>query len=274
MSKKKYFRADPVLVNEPNVAANKARMIKTARLARRVLQVLAASLALSFTWLKFHGLNFAPLLGDLSASFLLRVTLALYYFSWVSGMASDADAQEVIYVEPPDRNRVITMLALVTVGVAIPFGLLCYVQSYKAFALVLSAFLIFNFFIWRLWAYWLIPKAAEGTADYYKSRSAYGELMELRVYIDDYARGKWQLWRFLVGLLIVVLIDLLSFTRFYRPGTIAGLNAASDFVLATLMFLFVVVMEGWVWMNRIYCRFARQLLDRVDAEYELRPKIR
>jgi hypothetical protein len=144
MSKKKAFSVQPSQPNEPNIAASKARMMKTARLARRVLQILAGSLALSFTWLKFHGLNFAPLLGDLSASLLLRVTLAIYYFSWVSGMASDADAQEVLYVEPPERNRVFTMLALVTVGIVIPFGLLCYAQSYKGFAAILSAFLIFN----------------------------------------------------------------------------------------------------------------------------------
>jgi len=270
---KKDSRTERTL-NEPNITTSKIRTIKAVRLARRVLQILAASLALSFTWLKFHGLNFAPLLGDLSASFLLRVTLALYYFSWVAGMASDADAQEVIYVEPPDRNRIVAMLALATVGIVIPFGLLCYVQSYKAFALVLSAFLIFNVIIWRLWAYWLIPKAVEGTSDYYRSRGAYGELIELRVYIDNYARGQWQRWRFLTGLLIVVLIDLLSFTRLYQPSNIAGLNTSNDFVLATLMFLFVVVMEGWVWLNRIYCRFARQLLDRVDTEYDLRPKMR
>ena len=131
------------------IVAKKAQTMKTVRLVRRASRLSRGTRAV-FRWLKFHGLNFAPLVNDLSAQLMLRATLAAYYVSWVAGLSSDADDQEVIYVEPPERSRVIAMCAITGILIAIPFGILCYLKSYRAFAAVLSAFLIFNVICWLL----------------------------------------------------------------------------------------------------------------------------
>jgi hypothetical protein len=154
---------DESLVQTPpaaqDVAEKKVAMIRLARTARTILQVVAGSLALAFAWLKFSGRNFAPLLNDLSAQLLLRATLAAYYMSWVFGLSSDADEQEVLYVEPPPPKRAVATCIGTAVVIAIPFAILCYVDSPRAFAVALSAFLIFDIVSWLVLIRWVLPGA-------------------------------------------------------------------------------------------------------------------
>jgi hypothetical protein len=248
--------------------------MKTARLARRILQVVAGGLALVFTWLKFHGLNFAPLVNDLSAQLMLRATLAAYYVSWVAGLSSDADDQEVIYVEPPERSRVIAMCAITGILIAIPFGILCYLQSYRAFAAVLSTFLIFNIICWLLAVRWALPQAVAKTSAFYVAQGAHAHLIGLRLFIEDYLGGSWQVWRFCVGATIVATIDVVAFTGLYEKLGIPQQFLSKDFAVAALLlvFVFVLVTEVWVWAGRMQCRVGRLLVERLAISYEFLPR--
>jgi len=247
-------------------------MMSITRLARRILQFVAGGLALTFTWLKFHGLNFAPLVNDLSAQLVLRTTLAGYYVSWVAGLSFDADEQEVLYIEPPERSRVIATCVITALLVAVPFGVLCYLQSYRAFASTLSAFLIGNIICWLLVIRWLLPEAVAKTAKYYIAQGAHAQLLGLRLFIDDYLHGSWQVWRFSAGAALVAVIDVVAFTGLYdRLGTPhAVMN--KEFAVAALMFIFVMVMEGWAWARKLQCRVGRLLLERLEGSYEFRSR--
>src|ERR1700730_8376630 len=77
---------------------NNAETIRLARLARTTIQVVAGCLALAFTKLSFNKLDFSPLVHDLSEVLLVKTALALYYFSWVKGLAADIDTQELLYI--------------------------------------------------------------------------------------------------------------------------------------------------------------------------------
>jgi hypothetical protein len=187
------------LVTAQNVAARKVEMIRLARTARTILQVVAGALALAFAWLKFRGLNFAPLLNDLTAQFILRATLAAYYMSWVVGLSSDADEQEVLYVEPPTRGRAIATCVGTAIVIAIPFAVLCYVESSRAFAIALSTFLVFDIVSWLILIHWVLPEAVGRTAEYYVSEHLYSQLIQLRLFVNDYLRGRWHWWRCGVG---------------------------------------------------------------------------
>jgi hypothetical protein len=275
MVKKSRSQPKPTFLTAP-VAANfvgkKAQMLSVTRLARRILQFVAGALALTFTWLKFHGINFAPLVNDLSAQLVLRTTLATYYVSWVAGLSFDADEQEVLYVEPPDRSRVIVTCIITALIVAIPFGVLCYFQSYRAFAGTLSAFLIGNIIAWLIVIHWLLPAAVTKTAEYYKNQGAHAQLLGLKLFVDDYLHGSWQVWRFSAGAALVAMIDIVAFTGLYEHLGIPHVLMSKEFAVATLLFIFVLVMEGWCWARKLQCRVERLLLERLEASYEFRPR--
>ncbi len=253
-----------------DVAQKKVEMIRLARTARTILKVVAGSLALAFAWLKFSGLNFAPLLNDLSAQLLLRGTLAAYYMSWVFGLSSDADEQEVLYVEPPPPKRAIATCIGTAVVIAIPFAILCYVDSPRAFAVALSAFLVFDIVSWLVLIRWVLPGAVAKTANYYKSEGLYLQLIQLKLFVNDYLRGRWHWWRSGVGAVIVAAIDVVAFTSDARLPKATALPSR-DFLLATLLLAFVIVMEVWVWAKRLQVKFGHSLLARIATSYTFNP---
>jgi hypothetical protein len=254
-----------------DAAAAKSNVIGVVRLSRRFLQASALGLALLFTWLKFRGLNFTPVLNDISAQLLLRSTLAVYYMSWVFGLSSDADDQELLYVKAPNRSRAIALLIGTVLMIAVPFGILCYVQTYRTFAAVLSAFLVFNVVIWLLLIYKVLPEAVRETTAYYKANQAYPKIVVLRLFYDDYLQGSWQHWRFLTGGILVALIDLFAFSDVYQRLKLPALLRDKDFVLALLVFIFVAVIELWMWAQRMQFRVNRSLVEQLSKSYSFRP---
>jgi hypothetical protein len=252
-----------------NLAAKKAETIKIARLARGSLQLAAGALALTFTWIKFRGLNFGPLINDLSAQLLSRTTLAVYYLSWVSGVSADVDDQEVIYVEPPDRGRVIVLCVAATILIGIPFGFLCYLSSYQV---VLSAFIVFNFVCWWLMTRWVLPDTVNKTVAYYTQHNAYLQLLEVELFVGEYLKGPWQIWRYCAGGVIVVIIDLVKYSRLYDRLSGIATFPTKDFALAVLLLIFVIVMEGWAWLCRMKFKAGRSLIERITSIYDFRLK--
>ncbi len=253
-----------------NVAAQKGT-IKAARVAKTTLKVAGGGLVFAFGFLKFHGLDFAPLVHDLSAQLLLRGTLAIYLFCWVAGLTWDIDDQELIYAAPPDIRRVTTMCVGAFIGLAIPFGVLCYVQSYRAFAVVLSAFLLFNVVCWLGLIKFVLPDPVAKTAEYYVGEKADVELMELRLFANRYLKGRWQRRRFCAGAVIVALIDAVAFTGLYERVDVLRQVGSKDFVLAILVLVFVLVMEIWIWLERGRFKASRSLLECVANCYSLHP---
>jgi hypothetical protein len=45
-----------------------------------------------------------------------------------------------------------------------------------------------------------------------------------------------------------------------------------DFLLATLLLAFVIVMEVWVWAKRLQVKFGHSLLERIATSYTLNPR--
>jgi hypothetical protein len=254
-----------------DTATRKAETIKIARLARRVLQGAALALALLFTWLKFHGLNFVPLLNDVNAQLLLRATLAAYYMSWVFGAKSDTDDQELLYIEPPDRQRVIRASVVTLLLIAVPFGVLCYVRSYRAFAVVLSIFLACNVITWRLLVSYILRRPVDETRSYYLSQKAYSRLFELRLFFDEYLCGSWQVLRFLTGAVMVGVIDVFAFTDIYARIPFSGPLRNKDFAGAALVFVFVFVFETWIWARRLQFRAGYSVVEELAASYKFEP---
>lgn len=253
-------------------AEKKSQTIKAARIAKRTLSWAGMGLVAAFGFLKFHGLDFAPLLKDLNAQFLLQATLAFYYLCWVTGCSFDIDDQELLYVDPPDLRRVISMCVITVGAIVIPFGILCYVQSYRAFAVALTVFLVANVLCWIGLCYWVLRESVPATEKYYTDKKAYPKLLELKYFVDDYLEGPWQIWRFCAGAVIVSIIDIIAFTGLYEHLNILHRLGSKDFVLALLVLTFVLVMEIWIWAQRWQFRISRLHLDKIARSYNLQLK--
>ena len=88
------------------------------------------------------------------------------------------------------------------------------------------------------------------------------------VYI--YMLGRWQLWRFLAGFLIICLMAFVAVSGSYFPHLLGPLGDLSpDVVQVLAMLCFVLVMEGWIWTMRLRTSAKLDVLDELAPKYEV-----
>src|SRR6516164_1583566 len=134
---------------ETIIAPDRTGVDKMARNIRWAMRIVAASLVFIFGWLKLKGIDFVPLAQDLPADILLKSSLALYYCCWVAGTAFDLDAQAAVYATAPNKGRIpLGGLGLIC-SVGFGFGLLCWIESFRAFFFALLAFWSLDWIGWR-----------------------------------------------------------------------------------------------------------------------------
>ena len=195
------------------------------------------------------------------ATVLWRVSLVLYFLSWVLGSESDIDAQEEVYLVAPREGTLSQQDIGVGIGIAVVFGVLCWVSdNYRDFALALTGFWIVNIVTWRYLVRLLATPIRESHT-LYEREGRYIELERLRV-AENYIAGNWQRWRFAIGALLAIVMNGLAWFDFGR-----GYAAASIFV-------FVISVEAWMWLMRLRRKLALKALEEFGERYGEKLKIR
>lgn len=259
--------------SDANTLHNKVETLKVARWMRRLVNFAALSLPIVFVWLKLRGINFAPIGKNLSASIIFKLTMATYYISWVTGLTSDIDDQELVFVTPPDWRHVVIGGTSIGLLIVVMFGVLCFVDTSREFATFLAIFLVINVSSWIYLIKWVLPATFAKSADVYRESRNYAKYEQLRLVFAWYLSGGWQWARFGVGSIIVILMSWFSFL--YRAGEsqiqIAGYSIAIELVISLTIFLFVAVMEIWIWYMRLRVKSGLQLLDDMQNTYRFTP---
>lgn len=195
------------------------------------------------------------------ATVLWRVSLVLYFLSWVLGAESDIDAQEEVYLVAPRGGTLSEQDIGVGIGIAVVFGVLCWVSdNYRAFALALTGFWVVNIVTWRYLMRLLATPIRESRA-LYEREGRYIELERLRV-AENYIAGNWQRWRFAIGALLAIVMNGLAWFDLSH-----GYAAASIFV-------FVTSVEAWMWLMRLRRKLALEALEEFGERYGEKLKIR
>jgi len=245
-------------------------MIKRARLARSAIRVVATLLALTFAWLKFRGIEFAPVAKTLPAELIFHVALALYYSCWILGLTNDTQEQELVYPQAP-KNVIIGCIVFGIVFFA-AFLALCYVDTARLFVVVLAAFLVINVGSWQFFIKIFMRSATLNTRSKYLSDNNFIGLERLQIIYDEYLCGRWQWIRFIVGGGIVTVIGILAFHDATSQAIERLQSGLVDILISLLLLLFVFVMEVWIWIMRLKVKHRLSLLDRIEDKYTLRRK--
>ena len=234
--------------------------------------VIALVLALLFPFLKLKGIELGGFISSLPASLVLDTAICLYFLSWCRGLPWDTSTQLSIYVNAPHKGTLFSPTStFLIVSVVVTFGLMAWAQSTLAFGVLLLAFLVVDMG-GRCYILWSIMPEVEKSDQHYRTRSEYTKLETLKA-TAAYMAGKWNLARYAVGVALIVLLGILMFVPSVI-GRLQGLlgGVSRDFIIASTMLLYVLVLEGWQWYKRLELWDYGYMLEEMNGKYTLTPK--
>jgi hypothetical protein len=236
---------------------------KLAKWIRRVIIVFTTIPGLWFLWLHFAD-PFAKLVRSVPATIIGEFAMAVYLAGWVGGMKLELEWQEEFVPEAPSPGK--TILSAVGAGALllaffVPMCLLVERGWWTWAFAVLIGFWTVNAAGWQFGLVRLM------TAQFKAARRAAGanELLALRIGLAmDHVVGPWQRWRFGAGAVLAVACVVTSRTPL--PALLAGRwhLASPEVLLATLLLVFVVAMEAWIWVKRVVVIGGLAVLDDLE----------
>ncbi|MEY4979786.1 MAG: hypothetical protein RLZZ352_2056 [Pseudomonadota bacterium] len=260
-------------INEITALDTKSELIKVARYMRLLVNGAGISLPIVFAWLKLKGIDFSPFINDINSSFLFKVAMAFCYLCWVAGLISDTSDQELVFVFAPSWRHVAIGGTTAGVFITTMFGVLCYVDTARMFAVFLAVFLLLNVATWIYLTKIVMLPAFENSSHFYIKSKKFDKLEQLRLVFSWYLCGKWQIARFFVATLIISALNWLSFS--YRSGEttmhFGSYMIEIELITSVVIFLYVLIMESWIWLMRLRVKIGIGILDSVAKEYRLTP---
>lgn len=248
-----------------------------ARNTRTVVSLITTGLGVIFTALQWPHINIGALIVPDASDFIWRVALIAYYWCWRFGCIFDTDIQELAYASLPGKGKwnlrnygIVILLIVIAV-------LLCWAQGHIIyFSLTLTAFYLADHIGWRHIVSELDPHAKKSAREF-RTASEYFALERLRI-VRAQIQGNWKWWRMAAGAIIIVVIDLFTFSAAFRTLTTQAIQSlrpdvsapeATSFVYSLLVAAFVVTMEVWHYVIRLKTRTSLKVLDDLSEHYEL-----
>jgi hypothetical protein len=255
----------------------KARLVQSqvmvggmAKRFRWVLWTAFISLPVIFGWLNFQDVDFVKVSKQLEVDFLLKMSMALYFLSWSLGAEWETSDMESYYAVPPNRGKLPWGGVVAIVFLVIAGAVLCVVHSSKWFALALVGFWAVDYLGWIYLGKVVRPIVAESLEMYEKAKE-YDKLESLLVF-NELNQGVWKWWRAGAGLVCLIFLNLLAFSRLSQIlGDAAG-GLTGEFVLAISILGYFLLFEGWIWFKRIRARNCYHLIANLAEKYNLSPK--
>ena len=253
-------------------------MTATARMVRKLIRYIGLILFAVFTYLQVKDFQVGALIENISPDFLRRITLILYYWCWIFGATFDTDIQELAYFSDKGRFK----LTGKAIGLVILFGIVAAVLLWSAYDDRLFAGALTIFFAANIagFAYilWFVKPIIQASENKFRRGDNYFSLAQLEL-VSGYMNGSWQWKRFGLGVLLVVAMDTICFLDVVKIAiaeALAGFLPVSTAALAerlpTLTFVsFVILMEGWIWIQRARVHVALDLLEELSREFTLTP---
>jgi len=240
------------------------RIYKTTK---TLIKIIATVLAFAFTWLEFHDLPLTPLFTDAFSGIVFKITLASFFLSWVIGVSKDLEDQEYVLLIAPNKGKLAKSSITVIVILGVLFGCLCIVDSFRAFAIILTVFSIFNVFSWFYYK-GFVKKALDDSEDKYKMHNDSYGTFKIKT-IRNFLWGDWQKERFYIGFTILIFINILVFSNLSQIIATKLKIPSSQFVVVLSFFLYICVTEIWIWYVRFKRNIVFELLEEIKEENRL-----
>lgn len=218
-----------------------------------LIKYFGGALVLIFTFLELSNLidpkEIIPMFTERFSNIFFKAVIALYYLSWVAGTSKDVDDEEYTFLIAPNKGK-LTLSAISTMAtLTVLFGFLCWANTYKLFAIALTAFYIFNIISWGVIKSF-IKEALDKSIEKYKEANDHLGHFKINT-IKDFLWGNWQTSRFITGAILLLGVDVFAFTDVSQTIKEMLNLPSSEFVIAMSFFIYVGVLEIWIWCKRI-----------------------
>ena len=217
----------------------KENIVEISQFVRFILGIAVVVPPLFFMYLQFRNVDIKPVISNVTAEWLRKISLFLYYSAWVYGCRFEIRKQEATYIVTTGKfsknvKKNAILFAVLLTGV---FLILCWVgDDYKKLSIFLAIFWLVNFvgfFINKR----IVTPSIEGSYRLFKAEGNLASELRLK-FVDEYIRGKWQIYRFLAGSAFVAILVILSFYATFQ-------------LIPSVTFLcYVVFVEGWIYSKR------------------------
>lgn len=245
---------------------DKDTIIHFARTTRLIIRLSAFIVPFFFVWLRFRGVDVMPVVRSLPATILLRASLVLYYFSWFYGTTFDTDIQELVYYTAPTKQGKVPAAAIVIMlAIAAMFGALCAIKSFQQFLMFLAGFWLLDILAWRYLVTRLLPTVFRASSDHFKQVGDDAKMDQLD-FVKDYHVGSWKWRRSIVGVVLLLVLNVIARTTMVSWLAIR-LQISVDTTLAVAVTMFLLFVEGWVWIMRLRTRFAIETIEHLRHRY-------
>mgnify|MGYP001149558841 CR=1 FL=1 len=244
-------------------------IIKASRKARFILSFFSLALGLIFTYLKLKGISLVPFINDLSVEFILKISLTVYYFSWIVGLSSDINDQVIVQIKGLEKKYLSPAWPIAFIGF-IGFALLCYVNNFKVFTIALLMFWVINLFGWGYLVIFILDKMFVDSQKEYQRSNSFSLYEKLEV-VKNYTEGNWQWIRFIIGLLIIIIAIVFAFTPISLLVS-RYLRISSEIINAFSVSVYIIFMETMMWIMRIKVKVSFQFIEKMDNKYRIKVK--
>lgn len=227
------------------------------------LNIISGTILLVFGWLNFKDFPYMALLDADSFGILLKVSLSLYYLSWVAGMTSDLKDEELIVVIAPNKGKLAWMALGIMFMLGFLFAILCYIEDIKLFSISLLIFFVFDK-ISNIYLIRHVRPALEESRALFLKENDYLRAFSIKS-IEDYLAGPYYNLRFASGMVIIFLMIFISFFEINLPS-VGGFQFKPSEVVIILFFIYVLVIESWMWFKRFKRMIYLDIINDLNQE--------
>lgn len=213
---------------------------KIVRYFRVLLKLALTVVFLAFVRDLVAQLHF-PTIEDLNGRVILKVTLVGCLYCWYWGCNNDLSVENDILRRDPGWQFMDTLVAL---AIAVGFAFLFLVNDMRTLSVTFILFLAANVLGWLYIRRRLEPLVAETERLYDSGNDALG-LVKTAVF-RDYMFGRWQWYRFSLGLSLLILLAGIAFGPLTRV-----IGVPQDLLFAVWAAVALSALEVWIWHRRI-----------------------
>lgn len=249
-------------LGSPMIATNNQSKISKHFGARRFIEDTKSKIHLMliiipalFVFVRF---NVADLINNINPPALLRTTIGVYYFSWVFGLRLDWKMQEEVYLYDPNGGKVpVGFFVSCTSMLVFAVLMLFFIDIPAYFASFLSVFFVANVAAILIYQR-AVSRIIEDSHLAYQQEGDVTRLEQVAS-INEYIRGRWQRYRSVALLFLLIPIDVICFSETVRDGISRAVVLVNSEILpsalnaalpAAAVGLFLGFAEAWQWKRR------------------------
>lgn len=268
---------DRTRTDRVTIAAEQQSLERLARLLIRLIQAVAALLAVAFAYLELQNAPIDRLTQAFDAHSPTKLGLFLFFAGWFYGATHDTEIQASAYKLNPGEGG-IGAKEVGGIVAFLAFFILLFLMHERlvVFQALLTGFILINIAGWRQILSSARPIISRSEEHYISTRDN-GGWAKLSIVVD-YMNGRWQRRRFAV--LVLLCLVQLAVAFLAQAGILGRLLAGSTFngvpgerlaayLPGSLFVVYVVISEVWMKIYRVKAFSDLKTVEHLDRYFAI-----